>query len=321
MRTRLIPVLLAIATISLTVTSASAQFPGLRTADEVLADAAAYRAQLPGDTPVVAADGHIMLGRRCATHGLTPAEHAAADARAAMFAANTSQPNAGALLADPKLARNTVNVWVHVIHDGKTGNVSQADIAAQIKVLNRALKKKGFKFRLRGTTRTKKKSWFKKCHRDAPYRKMTNRLAVDPKKNLNIYLCNPGGGILGFAFLPGSSVTGTAQDGVVLLYTTLPNGSAIPYNLGDTGTHEVGHWLGLLHTFQGGCGDADKVADTPAEASPAYGCPVGRDSCPSAGLDPIFNFMDYTDDSCMNSFTKGQKTRMAEQVAAFRPGV
>jgi len=321
MRTRLSAVLFAAAGIALAVSSASAQFPGLRTADEVLADAAAYRAQLVGNAPMVGADGHIILGRRCATHDLTAAEHAAADARAAMFAANTSQPSAEALLADPKLATNRVNVYVHVIHDGQTGNVSDADIAAQIRVLTRAFRKHGFKFNHAGTTRTQKKKWFKKCAKSAPYRKMTRALAVDPTKNLNIYLCNPGGGLLGFAFLPGSSVTGTARDGIVVLYSSLPNGSAAPYNEGDTATHEVGHWLGLLHTFQGGCSDGDKVGDTPAESSPAYGCPFGRDSCASAGVDPILNFMDYTDDSCMNSLTDGQATRIAQQVAAFRPDI
>jgi len=303
------------------VTSASAQFPGLRTADEVLADAAAYRAQLAGDTPMVGADGHIVLGRRCGTHGLTAGEHAAADARTAMFAASAAQPSVEALLADPKLAKNRVNVYIHVIHDGNKGNVSDADIVAQIKVLNRAFRRHGFKFKLKGITRTKNKRWFNKCAKSAAYKRMTNALAVDTTKNMNIYLCNPSGGLLGFAFLPGSAVTGTPQDGIVLLYTSLPNGTAAPYNEGDTGTHEVGHWLGLLHTFQGGCADGDKVGDTPAETSPAYGCPVGRDSCPSAGVDPIFNFMDYTDDSCMNMFTPGQKTRMGQQVGAFRPKI
>ena len=321
MRTRLIPVLLAGAAISLAVTSASAQFPGLRTADEVLADAAAYRAQLVGDTPMVSEDGFTILGSRCGTHGLTAAEHAAADARAAMFAANAVQPTAEALLADPKMRRTRVPVWVHVVHDGTIGNVSNADIAAQIKVLTKSLKQHGFRFFRAGITRTLNKKWFRKCARSAPYRKMTKNLAVDPAKNLNIYLCNPSGGVLGFAFLPGSSVTGTARDGVVLRYSTLPNGSAAPYNLGDTGTHEIGHWLGLLHTFQGGCSDGDKIGDTPAENSPAFGCPFGRDSCPGGGVDPILNYMDYTDDSCMNSFTPDQRDRMEQQMAAFRPAI
>lgn len=86
-------------------------------------------------------------------------------------------------------------------------------------------------------------------------------------------------------------------------------------------THEVGHWMGLYHTFQGGCSDiiGDAVSDTAAEANPNYECNNYIDSCPlSPGLDPIHNYMDYTDDLCLNTFSNGQFIRMQEQYTLFR---
>jgi hypothetical protein len=111
---------------------------------------------------------------------------------------------------------------------------------------------------------------------------------------------------------------------VVLHYGSLPNGYLSPYNLGGTATHEVGHYLGLYHTFQGGCDTGscsttgDNVCDTPAQSTATSGCPSGKDTCPATGLDPIHNYMDYSTDICYTNFTAGQDTRMNGMVNTYR---
>lgn len=213
-----------------------------------------------------------------------------------------------------------VNVYVHVIRDGNGGgDVADAKINQQLSVLNNAYAGDGFSFNLVQTTRTNNSSWYTAGHGSVAEDQMKAALRQGSADDLNMYLNNMGGGLLGWATFPSSYASDPVNDGVVVLSDSLPGGSASPYNEGDTATHEVGHWLGLYHTFQGGCQKTnDGVADTPAERSPAYGCPVGRDTCSTAGVDPIFNFMDYTDDSCMDSFTTGQATRMQDMWNAYR---
>src|SRR5688572_265507 len=201
----------------------------------------------------------------------------------------------------------TIDVYFHVINKGTgiaNGDVTATMITDQINVLNNAYAQWGWTFTLVATTRTTNATWYSNCDSASTESQMKSSLRQGTAEDLNIYTCNPGGGLLGWATFPSNYSRYPVDDGVVLLHSSLPGGTAHPYNLGDTGTHEVGHWMGLYHTFQGGCkrndSQGDTVADTPPEKNPAFGCPTGRDSCPRiAGLDPIENFMDYTDDACM----------------------
>jgi PKD repeat protein len=213
-----------------------------------------------------------------------------------------------------------VPVAVHVVYHNGVGNIPDSQINAQMDVLNAAFQGTGFSFNLVVTTRTDNRKWSTAGAGSRNANQMKAALAVDPATTLNMYFADIGGGTLGYAYLPAQIDEASTLHGVVILYSTVPGGTAAPYNEGDTATHEVGHYLGLDHTFNGGCtGNGDFVADTAPEASAAFGCPDGRDTCAGDGPDPITNFMDYTDDSCMFEFTNGQTTRMDQQVATYKP--
>jgi hypothetical protein len=231
---------------------------------------------------------------------------------------------ARAAVGESSLTGGAIDVYFHVINRGTgiaNGDIPDSQINAQIDVLNDAFAPWGWSFNLAQVDRTTNSTWYTMSPGSTAERNAKQALRRGTADDLNIYSANPGGGLLGWATFPSSYVSRPWDDGVVVLFSSLPGGSAAPYNLGDTGTHEVGHWMGLYHTFQGGCNKkGDQVADTPPERSAAFGCPVGRDTCRKGGLDPIENFMDYTDDACMFEFSSGQDARMDSQFTAYRFG-
>lgn len=231
----------------------------------------------------------------------------------------------------------TINVYFHVVNKGpgiQNGDVPTKWLRDQVSVLNAAYAgldpsagpssaNTPFRFQLAGVDRTTNAVWFDSGIDSAEEREMKAALHVGGADALNFYVNNAGDVYLGWATFPFWYAGDPLQDGVVVLYSSLPGGECCgerAYDQGDTGTHEIGHWLGLFHTFQGGCAanNNDLVTDTPAERKPAFGCPQGLDTCPGAGVDPIENFMDYTEDPCMFQFTAGQSARMEALAAQYR---
>ena len=239
----------------------------------------------------------------------------------------------GVIKDSPRMADGSVRIPTifHVVSKANldTAGKSRLEkmIAAQVEVLNDAYSGKTakdasdtpFRFDLTKTTWTTNPVWNTvtpgKVERD-----MKKALYQGDSTTLNVYVADIGDGLLGWAYFPKGYNNGRDFiDGVVMLDESMPGGTAGKYSLGDTLTHEVGHWLMLDHTFNKGCSAAgDGVADTPREAMPQFDCPTGADTCTAPGLDPIHNFMDYTQDSCMNMFTPGQADRMSDAWLAFR---
>ena len=277
----------------------------------------------------------VDSGARCATPRPSFNEVARVERNVKAFATRAGQTNRVA-------ASVTVPVYFHVIMTTTgRGDLSDAQIQAQIDVLNKAYAggdferapnqgasaqasaNTPFRFALAGVDRIANDAWYNLTQGSTAERQMKATLRKGTARDLNIYSANLGGGLLGWATFPTNYNSNPSYDGVVLLNASFPGGSAAPYNRGDTATHEIGHWLGLYHTFQNGCTSSnDSVSDTPAERSPFYGVPPPyRDSCGGnrySGRDPVENFMDYTDDIGMFQFTAAQSARMDSLAQTYR---
>lgn len=188
-------------------------------------------------------------------------------------------------------------------------------LAQQMTVLNANFALTGFSFVLRDVDYKVDGRWANlRGADDELYIKSVLRRGSYRDLNL-YYFASTWKGNTGWCYYPAANARGRGgntitkallADGCTIHSGTLPGGSFAPWNEGKITTHEVGHWLGLMHTFENGCGDGDLVDDTPAQAEATSGCPVGRDSCVQPGLDPIHNFMDYSDKSALLSFPLGR---------------
>ena len=237
-----------------------------------------------------------------------------------------------------------IPVVVHVVYNTADQNISDAQILSQINVLNevyeRMLGTRGYnnspigsntriEFRLAqldpgnlpttGIERVQTAvTEFTNSGSEKDNVKFRSKGGADAWRStsyLNFWVCNLRSGLLGYASFPGGDAK---VDGVAVTYKSFGDsvGTSItlPYCLGRTTTHEVGHWLNLYHTFQDGCpntnclNEGDKVCDTPPVETPTSGCPPNRASCGGSVL--INDYMDYTYDACMNLITEGQNYRV-----------
>ncbi|HET8561163.1 MAG TPA: zinc metalloprotease [Marmoricola sp.] len=207
----------------------------------------------------------------------------------------------------PRAGHKVVRRWIRHLNEGFHG--AQSTTAPDTR----------YTFVLKHIDYHKRESWWHARPFDSADRQMRRKLHRRGPRTLNLYITGGRPGTLGWSRFPWQYSRRPQLDGVTVTRRAFPGGSARGYNHGDTLVHETGHWMGLLHTFQGGCtGSGDLVADTPAEAVPSFYCEVGRDTCSQPGTDPVHNFMDYSLDRCMDTFTAGQAVRMDRAWLRYR---
>lgn len=222
-------------------------------------------------------------------------------------------------------------MYAHVIDGNDSRGPSKRAVVRQVGILNRAFDggqsqyntATPFQFYLESFDRTRNQRWRTAALFDEADLEARRHLHQGGPDALNLYFSTPRSAnqnvVLGWSTVPWLVKRYPRVDGVTVHEESMAGGDLDGYNRGDTVGHEVGHWLGLFHTFEGGCSARnDRVEDTPAEHDASVACEVGRDTCPSKGLDPVRNFMNYSFDVCMNRFTPGQVARMTDNWLAYR---
>ncbi|PYH77165.1 metalloprotease MEP1 [Aspergillus uvarum CBS 121591] len=257
------------------------------------------------------------------------------------------------LVYETREAESTIQIetWFHIVSSQAAANsVSDQMIASQLIYLQEAYDNATISYRLKGITRHVNDTWAHNQDEIA----MKSALRRGSYSTLNVYFqtdlqMSPDGSaralrgitarqmgtlsssVLGFCTLPDPSINASSprstyiKDGCNVLAQTMPGGSLAHYNQGGTAVHEIGHWNGLLHTFEGDTcssnNEGDYIDDTPQQSEPTNGCPAQKDSCPDLpGLDAIHNFMDYSSDDCYENFTPDQIERMRNMWFSMRAG-
>ncbi len=308
----------------------------LLAAAALLATGLAAPAQAMRAPSEAAAGGDCAVGSHARVkrgyHGVDPNSLTSAEMRRAQqqLQKRLARLGYGARRTTARSGPILVRVRWHVIQaDDGSGNVTNARIRQQLKVMNdgfagrtaRAAVHTPFRFVTVKIDRTRNSDWYDWSDPSSdPSDDIDAKaaLGVNPQKQLNVYIAALGDGLLGYATYPWET---DLEQGLVILNDSMPGGSAAPYNEGDTATHEIGHWLGLAHTFDNGCAaPGDYVKDTPYQddGDNIFFCNESDDTCTKPGTDPVHNFMSYGDDPCLDQFTRGQSRRMVAQWIAWR---
>ncbi|KAG9601129.1 hypothetical protein KCU77_g282, partial [Aureobasidium melanogenum] len=248
-----------------------------------------------------------------------------------VFKAHSGTQMAGHAVRAAAAGPIIVDVAFHIVTTAaKAGTITQKMVDDQLATMNRAYKASNVQFNRIATTFTVNDAWAVGAGNDATAMKTALRNGTYSTHNI-YFMTDLTGSILGTCSLPSDIGPGTPNpstyitDGCMIQANTMPGGNIYGFNLGMTAVHETGHWMGLLHTFEGySCtGSGDFIADTPMQSTSTDGCPSKppKDSCPTvAGVDAIHNYMDYSDDACYTDFTLDQNKRMSNMWATYRVG-